>query len=141
MYQAFGQLKVREQIPELVKKTQYQLITKVIGQRDKGIDGSGQKITPSYASSYYSKFKASLNPAPGFGTPDGKVTGLYNSELSLDTNNDTYTIDSAVDYAQAASLVQYGNNFNLPDDQSKEEYWDETLAPEIQDYIRNGLGI
>lgn len=141
VYTAFSHLKIREQIPLLVKKTEYPLILKVIGQHKQGISGTGQKITPSYVGKTYSAYKASLNSAPGYGTPDIEVTGAYNSELHLTVKGDEYEIDSDVSYAQSASLTQYGNSLNLPDETSRGEYWNETLAPEILEYISETTGI
>jgi hypothetical protein len=141
LFNAFSELKVREQIPVIIKEKEYQLVTKIIDQRTKGTDGTGQKITPSYATAYYSKFKNALNPAAGYGIADGKVTGAYNYELHLTIEGENYKIDSDVDYAQSASLLQYGNDFNLPNETSKQEFWDEELAPAILEYIHETIGI
>ena len=141
VFNNFSKLNIREQLPAIIEAKQYPLIVKVIGQHDKGIDGTGQKITPSYKGKAYSYYKAALNPAAGYGVPDVKVTGSYNAELKLTVKGDQYEIDSDVSYAQSASLTQYGNELNLPDDESKEEYWQEEVAPSILEYINEVTGI
>lgn len=143
LYEAVGKLRIKEVLPAIIKKTEYPLVLKIIGQHQKGLLSTNQKITPSYASAYYSRFKSSLNPAPGYGIPDAHVTGAYDSELHVTVNGDEYSIDSDVSYAQSASLTQYdvSNTFNLPSDQSKEEYWQESLVPEIREYIGEVTGL
>ena len=141
LYEAMQKLNIREKVPELIVKTKYELILKVQNQHVFGLNGTGNKITPSYAGKLYSQFKASLNPSAGYGIPDVKVTGAYNDGMSLKIEGDNYVIDSDVSYAQSASINQYGNSLNLPTDQSKGEYWNEVLAPEIIDYIKEETGL
>lgn len=143
VYEAFKALQIREKLPQLIKKTEYQLVTKIIKQHQFGLLANNQKITPSYASAVYSKFKASLNASPGYGTPDATVTGNYNANLHVEIDGENYSIESDVDYAKSASLAQYdvSNNFNLPSEQSKEEYWDKALLAEIRRYINETIGL
>ena len=141
VFENFQKLNVREKIPQIVEAKQYELILKVQNQHVFGLSGTGNKITPSYAGKLYSQFKESLNPSAGYGIPDVKVTGAYNDGMSLKIEGDNYVIDSDVSYAQSASINQYGNSLNLPTDQSKGEYWNEVLAPEIIDYIKEETGL
>lgn len=141
LYQAFSQLQVKEQIPDILVKNEYPLIVKILDQHKQGKLASNQSIEPYYASKYYANYKAALNPVPGLGVPDGHVTGNYDDNMHITASGDQYEVESTVDYATAQSLQQYGNDFNLPNDQHKEEYWQETLAPEILNYIRETTGI
>ncbi len=43
----------------------------------KGKDATGQKITPKYKRRRYAVAKNRMNPQPGMGTPDFKVTGAF----------------------------------------------------------------
>lgn len=141
LYEAFGRLKIKEQLPEMIKKTEYELITKVISQHKKGILATSRSIRPAYVSKNYSSFKNALNSAPGYGTPDIHVTGAYDADMHVTIKGEDYEIDSGVDYAKSASITQYGNDLNLPSEESKAEYWNEALLPQIQEYITEITGL
>ena len=57
LYEAFGRLRLKEKLPELIKKTEYPMVLKLIGQHKRGEQSTTEKITPSYAGGAYAKFK------------------------------------------------------------------------------------
>lgn len=141
LYDAVSKLRVKEHVPEIIKKKEYELVSKVIGQHKLGIFPTGQKIAPAYKSKAYASFKSAINSAPGYGTPDIHLTGAYDDDMHVTIKGDSYEIDSGVGYAKAASILQYGNDLNLPSQESKEEYWNEALVPEILIYINEVTGL
>lgn len=140
VYEAFSSIRLRENLPRLIKNTEYPMVLKIIEQHKRGELSTNEKITPSYGSAIYTKFKNSLNPAPGYGTPDGTLTGAYNADLHVIVTADEYDIKSSVPYAMSPSLLQYGTNFNKLSEQSKIEYCNEALFPEIEKYIAEVTG-
>lgn len=141
LYEAVGKLRVRENLETFIKKTEYELILKIQEQHKLGELSTGQKIAPLYKSKYYSDFKSALNSAAGYGIPDIHVTGAYDADMHVTVKGEDYEIDSGVDYAKAASITQYGNDLNLPNDANKEAYWNEALLPEIKEYITEITGL
>jgi len=64
-----------------------------------GINEDGNKITPSYSSGRYALYKRRLNSAPGFGTPDLKLTGRFQNTLKLIFSGSTIYTRSSAPYA------------------------------------------
>lgn len=79
LYEAASKLRLREELPKMIKRNEYPMVLKVVEQHKRGENGKGSKITPSYRGKGYATFKQSLNPAPGYGTPDATLTGAYNA--------------------------------------------------------------
>ena len=88
----------------------------------KGLDTEGNQLTPLYKSPSYARKKNQLNPAPGLGVPDLKLSGSFYQKQKLTVQGDTLQLDSDVDHAQyleknyGADMI-YGLN-----DQNQEEY-------------------
>jgi hypothetical protein len=57
-----------------------------------GVDSSGGKIVPKYApfrmqtGEFYAEMKNKMNAAPGFGTPDLKLTGSFHKSIKYQVN-------------------------------------------------------
>lgn len=66
-----------------------------------GIDATGNAISPSYTTNSYSKKKNRMNPLPGYGTPDLKVTGvLYRETKFIKVDQTQIEIVSEAPYAK-----------------------------------------
>jgi hypothetical protein len=141
LYEAFSQVKLREELPNLIQATSYEIDTLVISQLDKGELATGEKITPSYASNYYSKKKEQMNPTPGYGTPDIKYTGNLYKNIGVSVTQDAYDIESSVPYADDQSITQYGDKLLALSEENKEVYCEETLLSKIQEYITGKTGL
>jgi hypothetical protein len=142
LYADFAQLNLREKLPELVLQTSTEITGFIIEQKAKGELSTGEKITPSYKDPAYAKAKYwKYNPLPGYGTPDGRLTGAFDAGLSVTIRGDEYDVESNVPYAQDESLLQYGDNFIRLNDQNMTTYCEDTLAPVIQDYITAVTGL
>lgn len=66
----------------------------------KGLDATGNEMAPLYKSPYYAKKKNQMNPIPGLGVPDLKVTGSFYQKMNIEVESDSFKISSDVDYAQ-----------------------------------------
>lgn len=142
LYEDFAKLNLREKLPELVRATSFEIVALVIEQKQKGELSTGQKITPSYKDPAYAKKKYwQYNPLPGYGTPDGRLTGALDAALSVSFNGDEYDIESKVEYADSPQIAQYGDNLLRLSDTNMQTYCDDTLAPAIQDYVTEITGL
>lgn len=141
LYEAFSRVNLRQELPNLILATSYEIDVLVISQLDKGELSTGSKITPSYASNYYANKKAALNATPGIGTPDLRVTGRYYSGIGVAVKGAEYDVESNVPYAQADSITQYGDNLLRLSDPNMTAYSENTLFPAIADYIRGLTGL
>lgn len=141
VYQDFSQVRLREDLPDLIHETGPELVKLVLAQLADGKRPDGSSIDPSYAGKYYSQKKYGLNSAPGYGVPDLRVTGQLYDQTELVIKSETeYDIESFVDYAQQPSILQYGDVL-LPSEDSKQTYCDDSLGPAIGKYILDKTGL
>lgn len=142
LYEAFSNVRLREDLPELIRENGTVMAELVEGQLIQGKDATGESITPSYANKYYSKKKFSMNSLPGYGIPDLKVTGDYYKGIGVAIKSeDEYDIESDVPYALNPSISQYGDNLLALSDDNKQVFCDQTLAPAIANYILEKTGL
>lgn len=142
LYEAVSKLRLREELPEMIRETGVEIAIKVEKQLAKGELSTGDKIKPEYAAPAYSKTKSTMNPMAGYGTPDLKYTGDYYKGIGVALlSSAEYAIESDVPYAHNASIEKYGDNLLRLSEQSKEEYIEETLRPKIQNYITEITGL
>jgi hypothetical protein len=141
LYEAFSQLRLRDELPELILATSYDIEVLVKAQLDMGELSTEQKIAPSYKSKYYAVKKVALNPTPGYGIPDVRVTGAYYKGIGVTVEGEDYSIESNVEYALSPQIAQYGPNLLRLSEGSKEAYCNEALSPAIEKYISNVTGL
>lgn len=88
------------------------------GQMYKGLNGEGKKIG-RYRSNKYARAKSSMNPLPGLGIPDLKLTGAFYAGMITKVDPETFVTTSTDSKNEA--LTQKYDPFGL-DAQSKIEY-------------------
>src|ERR1700688_2324220 len=142
LYEAFGQINLREDLQILILENGTAIAELVESQLEQGKLGNDTKIAPTYANKYYSKKKYGMNPTPGYGVPDLKVTGEYYKGIGVAIRSaDEYVIESDVPYALQPSITQYGDELLALSDENKQIYCNDTLGPAISDYILEKTGI
>jgi hypothetical protein len=92
-------------------------------QMYQGLDSKGARISPGYRNPSYSRKKNLMNPTPGLGVPDLKLTGAFYRGLSIKVQDADIIIDSDVDYAKYLE-ANYTNIFYGLDEDSKRIYRD-----------------
>jgi hypothetical protein len=81
-----------------------------------GIESSGNKISPEYASKSYARRKQSMNSAPGLGTPDLKLTGEFHRQLIAKVSEEEIVFSSR-DEKNDRLVSKYGEDiFGFTDD-------------------------
>lgn len=141
LYEAFQNVNLKEELPNLILQTSFEIDVFVQVQLDQGLLSTGEPIAPSYASDYYAKKKNNMNGTPGFGTPDLHYTGAYYKGIGVSIKNDTYDIESNVSYAHEDSISQYGDDLLRLSEEHKEQYANESLLPAIGNYIKEKTGL
>lgn len=104
-------------------------------QLTSGIKSTGLKITPQYATTYYSGKKFKLNPLAGLGTPDLKVSGTFYEGIAVVVNAKSFVTSSNVDYADKLEL-QYGSEIYGLTAENKSYYSTEIVKPALFAKIR-----
>lgn len=139
MLAGFKRVDLRAALPDIIVDKGPDAVQLVRNQLNVGTDGTGNKITPKYADAVYggayTKMKAQMNPLPGYGTPDGYLTGALYQGLKITADPNAYTTTSDVDYIDDPSLTQYGEQLLSMNDENKGIFAQESLKPAIIEYI------
>jgi len=77
----------------------------------RGLRADGTKIG-RYRSKVYAAKKAAMNPLPGFGFMDWKLTGELQNEIFIDVRPGSFVIDSA-DGKTGSLISRFGDPFGL----------------------------
>lgn len=110
------------------------------GQLKLGIDSKGQKLKPKYSRVRYARAKNSVNPLPGLGTPDLKLTGSFYSNFYLTAKNKEFELFSSDDKADKLQ-AKYGKDiFGLTVENNKIVNY-EILLPRLLEWVLNQIKI
>lgn len=123
-------------ILEIVDSKKNEVLDMNTSQLFSGRDSSDQNMT-SYYSEGYAEMKNLMNPTPGLGNPDLKLTGDFYKGFFL--KDDTFPISfSSTDNKTEMLTQKYGENiFGLDNDNLEKLRQD--IKPEIQEYIGSVL--
>ena len=109
-------------------------------QLQKGQNKKGQKLSPKYSRVRYARAKAKVNPLPGFGTPDLKLTGRFYSDFFITAKNKEFTVFSSDEKADVLKS-KYGEDiFGLTVENNRIVNY-EILLPELLQWILQKLEI
>lgn len=138
MKKRFQAVSLDKQVQETVEETKdsIQLLQK--DQLLRGLNSKGEKIG-RYRSNKYARVKNEMNPLPGLGIPDLKVTGSFHTKISTTVTPDTFKSDSSD--SKAPNLKEkYGNDIFGLTDESKSEYIQE-LKPVFVKKMKENLKV
>lgn len=121
---------VQDQVTELNK-----------AQLKQGLTPLGQKLSPKYRNIRYARAKNTVNPLPGFGTPDLKFTGRFQSNFYLTASNKKFDIFSS-DAKTDKLIAKYGkeNIFGLTIENNEIVNY-EILLPKLMTWVLSKLKI
>lgn len=111
--------------PEYVKNQKDQLFA--------GFNSRGQRLIP-YAWPWYAQKKAQMNPAPGYGNPDLKLTGAFYNSIRADIDDEGFQVYATDEKAQMLE-EKYGNEIYTLGEDAKKGYINEELQPVFIDNI------
>lgn len=104
-----------------------------------GYDKTGEKITRKYRNNKYARVKNEMNPLPGLGVPDLKLTGAYYRGRKATLSGDVITVTSSDEKAE--ELEAKYPDINGLGGQFKKEYQVNSLSPEINKGITAVTGL
>ena len=104
-----------------------------------GQNKQGDKISPRYRNNKYARVKNEMNPAPGLGVPDLKITGAFQRSLRADLVGDTIKIEST-DRKNEWLEPKYRGIFGLGGE-FKSAFISQDLRPVIHSKISNFTGL
>lgn len=102
-----------------------------------GLNRMGEQIG-KYRSPAYAKKKYAMNPLPGEGIPDLKLTGAFHREVYAEVRGDKVIVDSTNDKTQAL-VNKYGEKIFGLNTEKKIEFIKEDLKPAFIREIKKTL--
>lgn len=133
-------MNLQELLTESILETAEQYVDLNTAQLYQGKDGDGQPISPQYAWDTYAAEKNQMNPTPGYGIPDLKLTGAFYRGYTLQVEGDEVIKDSDVEYADDL-FTKYGNQIGELDEVNHDEYVNGEMAPVFYDKVRELTGL
>lgn len=103
-----------------------------------GFDKKGSRLRP-YKSKKYAERKHSMNPVPGFGNPDLKLTGKFHRGLFARSSRDVIEITSA-DSKAGQLIKKYPGALGLGG-QYKQAFIKDHLRPSLFSILRKKTGL
>jgi len=139
LYQRLKNLDTDKVIQTSLEQTKDALADLNIEQMHHGLNSDGEKIG-EYRSEAYAEEKERMNPLPGFGIPDLKLTGAFYRATKVVIGGDNITIDS--DDEKSAELQEkYGKEIFGLSGVYKREYLKENLGPVFRKSITDVIGL
>jgi hypothetical protein len=129
---------VAKESADSIEATKGKIIELQQDQLKYGLTSKGRQIG-KYKDPRYARKKNAMNPLPGLGYMDWKLTGELYREIVVKVFQGSYFITSTDD--KFKSLVQrFGDPMGL-DQISKPEYVEQALRPEFMGRIRKATGL
>lgn len=139
LYQKLQTLDTDQIIQQSMEQTKDVLADLNVEQMNKGLNAKGEKIG-EYRSEAYAEMKHSMNPLPGFGIPDLRLTGAFYRGTSVSISGQKVIIDSS-DEKSADLQEKYGEEIFGLSGVYKREYLNESLGPIFRKSITSVIGL
>jgi hypothetical protein len=107
------------------------------GQMLKGLNARGTRIG-MYRSGAYAVIKNRMNPVPGYGVPDLKLTGEFHREIYAEIRGDKVIIDSVNEKTEALAK-KYGEEIFGLNAESKTTLIEDVVRPQFMKKVRDKL--
>lgn len=104
-----------------------------------GYDKTGEKIKRKYRSNKYARVKNEMNPLPGLGTPDLKVTGSFYRGIRVDYSGGTLRTKSTDEKGDDLE-AKYDNIYGLGGE-FKKDFVNDSLRPALNSGITSAIGL
>lgn len=106
-------------------------------QLEEGFDSNGERLR-KYRNPIYARKKAAMNPKPGLGNPDLKLTGRFYRGIRADVEDGQIHVYST-DSKDPDLVEKYGSDIYGLGPVKGQEYVDNHLQPSFQGLIREKL--
>lgn len=107
----FKALNIENEAAQVLEDTEQELLTFNRNQLFRGEGADGKKL-PRYPNGKYAEYKNALNPLPGLGVPDYKVSGDLYNQMAIDFKAGKLAIFSTVSYVGKV-VARGGDPFGL----------------------------
>lgn len=126
-------------IEEAIEETAGSITEENKKQMLAGKTASGAVIG-EYRNELYAEVKNRMNPLPGFGVPDLKLTGSFQSKMGTNVIGDSIITEST-DTKNQKLREKYGDGIFILGGDFKREYMDLSLRPALKQKIESATGL
>lgn len=141
MLRRFQSINLDEQLPIIIQNTRGEMVRLNKMQLTLGKKSDNEFVTPGYSFATYAIQKEKQNPLAPFGVPDLRLTGDFYKGFYANVQGGQSVIFGSTDSKSDNLEAKYGKEiFGLNID-SKTEYTDETVMPEVRKYITGLTGL
>lgn len=138
LYNRIQRVKEDEVIEETMDQSSPVITEKQREQMLTGVNSEGKKIG-KYRSPAYARKKNAMNPLPGLGVPDLRLTGQFYKGIYTEIRGDKIITDSTDEKTQDLA-DKYGENiFGLNKDKKAEAV--EKIKPVLVQNMKNAMGL
>jgi hypothetical protein len=139
LYQKLEALDTDQVIVNSLEQTKEEIANLNVEQMNKGFNSKGEKIG-AYRNELYAEEKHRMNPLPGFGVPDLRLTGAFYGGTTVKVSGQTLMIDSS-DSKSIELQEKYGKEIFGLSGVYKREYLNESLGPVFRKSITSIIGL
>lgn len=141
LLRGFQSIRLEQQIPKIIESDAELLANYNKDQLNRGLTSKGEEISPGYASPIYESEKNALNPLPGLGVPDLKLTGAFYGGFNVTAGyTGIFTFDSS-DSKTPQLEAKYGKYIFGLTNENKKIYATTVFVGKLQDYITGATGL
>ncbi|MDP4151194.1 MAG: hypothetical protein Q8943_17440 [Bacteroidota bacterium] len=138
MLEKFRSLDTDLLVEQSVSETTDQYANLNTEQLHQGLNADGEQIG-QYRNELYATMKHEMNPLPGFGVPDLRLTGAFYAGIRSVIQGDAVVTEST-DEKNTALVEKYGHLFGLSD-KFRQEYVNGSLRPRFRQKVRDVTGV
>lgn len=135
---AYQNLNVNEVSEDALEATTQELRKRQRGQMESGKNAYGE-IIGRYRNPAYARKKQAMNPKPGLGNVDLKLTGATHRDIYSEVRGNKVIIDSTNEKTQKLA-EKYGEQIFGLSPEVKKDYINEDLRPVFIRVIKKALG-
>lgn len=141
LLRGFKSIRLEQQIPKIIESDAELLANYNKDQLNRGLTSKGEEVAPGYASAIYEREKFSMNPLPGLGVPDLRLTGAFYSGFNVTAGyTGIFTFDSS-DSKTPNLEAKYGKFIFGLTNENKKIYATTVFIGKIQEYITRKTGL
>ena len=141
MLSKVNRLDVKAESRKIIAETSGDIVKLNKEQLYSGLDVDGVKLGTRYNSITYALTKEQMNPKPGFGVMDFKLTGAFYRGFFVTVKKDTFVTDSHDDKTGKLEALQAGQKIFGLSKEHKYVYARGVFFDRLKGYIKSNTGL
>lgn len=140
MFRRIESLNIKQVATDALEDTASVIAEKNREQLEEGFDSNRENLLP-YRSKVYAGMKNQMNPKPGYGNPDLKLTGAFYRGIRAEVNDDGEVHTYSTDSKDGKLVMKYGTDIYGLGIIKGQEYINDHLSPAFNKAIHAKLNL